>query len=943
MNREDDIPLLPSDDDLSPGSSEQQSRTTRPEKEQSFSNDSADDDSLIEYLARLSPIPTDNTAIKKQQQQLPTGTSYSRGSYFKDKELKQKQQDERLRQHYNANNKRTSQLFKDCIIYINGYTKPSRLQLHEMIVLHGGQFRHYLTAKGKVTHIVASNLPLRKRLEFKSYRVVKPEWITESIRQMKLLPWQDFATLHEAGGNGDQPQLQLYRTVSAATTTATTTTVPNCNDPDFIRNYLASSRLHHLSNWKANLRREFLEYYPPPPKANPTTAAASKYVLFHVDFDCFFATVAYHHTKSLNPSIDIDMDRDPIVVCHGTNNSDIASSNYVARGYGIKNGMWVSHAKTLLPRGVALRVLPYCFEEFEIVSKKFYKVLRDMSVFKYVVPVSIDEAICVVIASSGDMDPEFCENVCREVQERVFQSTDGCNVSIGCAPSLVLARLALRLGKPNGYYVITDADAAGSTFWSKFQLGDLPGIGGSSAQKLRNEFGASNLQTLEDLRQVATPERLKRCLGPKLGERVNLALYGKDDPESIKLVREPHSLFERKTLSLDINWAIRFSNIHEVDLFLERCTSYLIEKLTEDLDKYVSQIGLKIMKRAEGAPIEPPKYLGMGRCDALSTSSRLGVATNEFGVIATEVKYLFRTLNCPPMQVRGVAVQFNKLIDPPARKNKNTSALSSPKKLGALDEFFSPFKHNGTSTREKRLRDTEGTPTSGSTNGKVGISDYSTVVPKLPYVSPNRNDKPDEMDSIRAKYKKLNISPVKRLDQLKGESYQENFLRELPTQIRRNLQQDLRILKKVNESKAGKIKKRVEQQKEAERKTYSHFRGPDSIFRPVEFQQMKSFKRICDTIIGWVKNTIEDEGPHESDVRIFQNYLIRLAESNKLHLVLRISKLISQTLALKSGSSGELSGFQEWDQILLGTVVPILNRNRHSYQTERSLDIEFDL
>ena len=308
MSREDDIPLSLNDADHNAGSDEQRSGTTRPEEEQPFSNDSADDDSLIEYLARLSPIPTDSTAIsekQQQQQQQLTGTSYSRGSYFKDKESKQKQQDERLRQHYNANNKRTSQLFKDCIIYINGYTKPGRLQLHEMIVLHGGQFRHYLTAKGRVTHIIASNLPLRKRLEFRSYKVVKPEWITESIRQMKLLPWQNFATLHEADARDDQPQLQLYRSASAATTT----TAPNCNDPDFIRNYLASSRLHHLSNWKANLRREFLKYYPPPPKDNPT---ASNYILFHVDFDCFFATVAYHHTKNLNPGIDIDIDRDPL-------------------------------------------------------------------------------------------------------------------------------------------------------------------------------------------------------------------------------------------------------------------------------------------------------------------------------------------------------------------------------------------------------------------------------------------------------------------------------------------------------------------------------------------------------------------------------------------------------------------------------------------------------
>ena len=67
MSREDDIPLSLSDADHNAGSDEQQSGTTRPEEEQPFSNDSADDDSLIEYLARLSPIPTDSTAIKEKQ------------------------------------------------------------------------------------------------------------------------------------------------------------------------------------------------------------------------------------------------------------------------------------------------------------------------------------------------------------------------------------------------------------------------------------------------------------------------------------------------------------------------------------------------------------------------------------------------------------------------------------------------------------------------------------------------------------------------------------------------------------------------------------------------------------------------------------------------------------------------------------------------------------
>lgn len=35
-------------------------------------------------------------------------------------------------------------------------------------------------------------------------------------------------------------------------------------------------------------------------------------------------------------------------------------------------------------------------------------------------------------------------------------------------------------------------------------------------------------------------------------------------------------------------------------------------------------------------------------------------------------------------------------------------------------------------------------------------------------------------------------------------------------------------------------------------------------------------------------------------------------------------------------------GFQEWEIILLKRIIPLLNQNKHTFQTERKLDIEFD-
>lgn len=155
---------------------------------------------------------------------------------------------------------------------------------------------------------------------------------------------------------------------------------------------------------------------------------------------------------------------------------------------------------------------------------------------------------------------------------------------------------------------------------------------------------------------------MKASVGSKLGMKIHLALQGQDDEESLKILYDPKEVLQRKSLSIDINWGIRFKNITQVDLFIERGCQYLLEKLNE-INKTTSQITLKLMRRCKDAPIEPPKYMGMGRCDSFSRSSRLGIPTNEFGIIATEMKSLYRTLGCPPMELRGLALQFNKLVD----------------------------------------------------------------------------------------------------------------------------------------------------------------------------------------------------------------------------------------------------------------------------------------
>ena len=88
-------------------------------------------------------------------------------------------------------------IFRGVVAHVNGYTQPSLQDLHHMIVSHGGGFLQYLDGKTTATHIIASGLTPKKREEFRRYRIVKPTWVTDSIKAGRLLPWDEYRLVDE--------------------------------------------------------------------------------------------------------------------------------------------------------------------------------------------------------------------------------------------------------------------------------------------------------------------------------------------------------------------------------------------------------------------------------------------------------------------------------------------------------------------------------------------------------------------------------------------------------------------------------------------------------------------------------------------------------------------------------------------------------------------------
>ena len=78
-----------------------------------------------------------------------------------------------------------------------------------MNVQHGGIFHPYLDKKSLVTHIITCSLTPAKIREFKHMKVVRPEWLVESIKAGTLLPWQDY--IFRPGERVEDTSLQQLR------------------------------------------------------------------------------------------------------------------------------------------------------------------------------------------------------------------------------------------------------------------------------------------------------------------------------------------------------------------------------------------------------------------------------------------------------------------------------------------------------------------------------------------------------------------------------------------------------------------------------------------------------------------------------------------------------------------------------------------------------------
>ncbi|KAI6123959.1 hypothetical protein EDD16DRAFT_1517653, partial [Pisolithus croceorrhizus] len=493
---------------------------------------------------------------------------------------------------------------------INGWTRPSVQELRKLIVTHGGVFQPYLDRKSSVfafqspiadawvvlsifhrTHIITCSLTPAKIREFKYMKVDAGT----------LLPWMDY--IFHPGGRVEtsqgspvgqttlkpiskstpppSPQVQVNRSEAQSPVSRSRspprplyTTDPSTYEdavrvpgyamgrqsnemaervmadpqwraahtsiaPDFIEGFYKNSRLHHLSMWKAELRNLVLEaqeraereeFGSTQDRDGPVVREKAGRSV-ELDDGCQYGRSGIHaeiSNQEQGESIKLTTTRESSCIVILTVSS---SRRGLLLGHICEENLWSSVTR----------------KEIKVVHRNG---MRNLSLQFYTILMRYADDLEAVSVDEALVDVSHAETIRKEVK-----ATTGCEVSIGIAENIQLARIATRKAKPAGLFHLKRDDV----------------------QRRKRKLGTANVGELTK----KSKGQLCEALGKGTGETLYKAIRGSIDTASLNPTNRAEAFIYRMAEEV----ARRMSNI-----------SVCGRSLT-----------LKIMKRDPSAPKEAPK------------------------------------------------------------------------------------------------------------------------------------------------------------------------------------------------------------------------------------------------------------------------------------------------------------------------------------------------
>lgn len=250
--------------------------------------------------------------------------------------------------------------------------------------------------------------------------------------------------------------------------------------------------------------------------------------ILHADMDAFYASIEQRERPELRGK--------PVIVGGAQARGVVSAASYEARKFGVRSAMPGFEAKRLCPDGV---FLPPNMELYVSVSADVHRVFEQFT--PEIEPLALDEAFLDVTGSLGLFGAPA--ELGRELKSRVLKTT-GLVVSVGIASNKLVAKVACRLGKPDGLRVIEPGQER-ATF-EPLPIRYLWGVGPVLGDKLT----AIGVHTIGDLAR-AEPERVARAAGDRAAYFIALA-RGLDE-RPVVAERAPKSIGEESTFERNVS------------------------------------------------------------------------------------------------------------------------------------------------------------------------------------------------------------------------------------------------------------------------------------------------------------------------------------------------------------------------------------------------------
>ncbi|MHA1106443.1 MAG: DNA polymerase IV, partial [Promethearchaeota archaeon] len=213
--------------------------------------------------------------------------------------------------------------------------------------------------------------------------------------------------------------------------------------------------------------------------------------ILHCDLDAFFASVEVRD----NP----DYQDKPVIIGadpkDGKGRGVVSTCSYEARKYGIHSAMPISQAYKRCPQGIYLRPN---FEKYLKASKEVMEIVNSYSdMFQQV---SIDEAYIDV--SDKCINYKEVRDLAEKLKDEVKKKV-GITISIGCAPTKSIAKIASDHNKPNGVTVVKPEYI--KKFLGSMDITKIPGIG----KKSKINYYRKGIKTIGDIINLTLPKMVQ--------------------------------------------------------------------------------------------------------------------------------------------------------------------------------------------------------------------------------------------------------------------------------------------------------------------------------------------------------------------------------------------------------------------------------------------------